>query len=228
VEARKEEGQAVIRVRDNGIGIPPDALPAIFDMFRQVSRTDTSQGGLGIGLALVKRLVALHGGTIAGFSEGVGRGAEFVVRLPLAEDPMVEEPAPAAPQHRSGQPLRVLVVDDNPDLVEMLALLVESAGHEVRKTLDGRTAVSAARAYRPDVVLLDLGLPVMSGLEVARELRRRPETACARIVALTGWGQEEDRHETERAGFDRHVTKPADPETLRLLLNEYGRRERTA
>jgi len=221
--ARMEREQAVIRVRDNGIGIPSSALPTIFDMFQQVNRPDSSQGGLGIGLALVKRLVEMHGGTVAANSPGVGEGAEFVVRLPVVDAAAVGGSAHAAARGPAGRRLKVLVVDDNADLVEMLALLVEAAGHDVRKALDGRSAVSAALAYRPDVVLLDLGLPVMSGLEVARELRGRQETAHVRLVALTGWGQAEDRRQTEEAGFDRHLTKPADPETLNRLLQEFGR-----
>ena len=223
LEARLEGEQAVICVRDNGIGIPPDALPTIFEMFQQVNRPDSSQGGLGIGLALVKRLVEMHGGTVTAKSLGVGKGAEFVVRMPVVHAAATGKSAHATSQSPSGHRLKVLVVDDNADLVEMLALLVEAAGHDVRKALDGRSAVSAALAYRPDVVLLDLGLPVMNGLEVARELRRRPETANARLVALTGWGQAEDRRQTEEAGFDRHLTKPADPDTLNRLLREFGR-----
>lgn len=223
MRAARDGDRAVIRVRDNGIGIPPESLTSIFDMFRQLNRAHNSphQEGLGIGLGLARRLVELHGGTIEAHSAGHGHGAEFVVRLPLtypadeSSDTSAAEPSPRAPVR-----LKVLVVDDNADLVEMLATIVEMAGHEVRKALDGRSAIAAALAYRPDVVLLDLGLPVVGGLEVARELRQSEKTRSTRLVALTGWGQREDRARTAEAGFDYHLTKPTDPRQLRALLDE--------
>ncbi len=216
------EGQeAIIRVRDNGMGIPPDALDTVFEMFHQVERPDKVQGGLGIGLGLVKKLVEMHGGRVGVQSAGVAQGSEFTVRLPLADqvEPEPVEHASADPARGEGR-LKVLVVDDNADLVEMLSIVVESFGHDVQKAYDGASALSAAAFYRPDVVLLDLGLPDMSGLDVARELRRRAETATTHLVALTGWGADEDRQQTRLAGFDRHLTKPTDPETLRRLLTE--------
>ena len=161
----------------------------------------------------------MHGGSIEAHSEGVGHGAEFVVRLPVAE---VELPTPVsdtndqATTHQTR--LRVLIVDDNVDLVEVLELQVEQLGHEVRCAYDGQAAISLALTYRPHVVLLDLGLPGMNGIDVARELRRHPETAEARLVALTGWGQADDRRKTLEAGFDHHLTKPSDPQTLEALL----------
>lgn len=218
--ARCEHRSAVLRVRDSGVGIPGDQLVAVFEMFRQVNRPEAAQGGLGIGLALAKRLLEMHGGSIEAHSAGAGQGSEFIVRLPTAEegrcDSTTQSGALTLP---AGRTLKVLIVDDNADLVEMLAMLVETSGHAVRKALDGRSALSAALSFRPDVVLLDLGLPIMSGLDVARELRRRNETARAYLVALTGWGQAEDRRQTEEAGFDDHLTKPADPEALRRLLD---------
>jgi signal transduction histidine kinase len=224
LDAAREESEAVVRVRDTGIGIPPEALPNLFEMFHQVTaRADKSAGGLGIGLSLVKRLVEMHGGTVEAHSAGVGQGSEFVVRLPIAGDAQASEEChetPAAPE--VGRRLKVLVVDDNADLVDMLATVVTELGHDVRKALDGRSAVAAARAYRPDVVLLDLGLPVMNGIEVARELRRLPDGAGLRLVALTGWGQPEDRRQTQEAGFDQHLTKPTDPKTLAALLARYA------
>jgi PAS domain S-box-containing protein len=224
VEASREDGTAIVRVSDTGVGIPPDALPTVFEMFHQVHHPGNSQGGLGIGLALVKQLVEMHGGTIVASSDGAGRGATFEVRLPVADPPeLSSETVPAGPPAAAERRLKVLVVDDNADLVDMLTTLVSTLGHDVRKALDGRTAVGAARSYRPDVVLLDIGLPVMSGLEVARELRQRPETAAARLVALTGWGQAEDRRQTQEAGFDDHLTKPTDPATLERLLNDAAR-----
>ncbi len=213
LEAGKEAGRALVRIRDNGIGIPPQALPDLFEMFRQVKRADQPQGGLGIGLALSRRLVELHGGTIEARSEGAGRGAEFVVRLPLAD--VIAAPAlrPAPPRQDHGL-LKVLIVDDNEDLVEMLSAIVTDLGHDVRKALDGGSALDAALSYHPDLVLLDLGLPVLSGIEVARELRSHPETARVCLVAITGWGAPEDRARTRDAGFNHHLTKPVDPEQL--------------
>jgi CheY-like chemotaxis protein len=188
-----------------------------------VERADNSLGGLGIGLALARSLVHMHDGTIEARSAGIGQGAEFVVRLPIAADITVgngdEAQRPSA-LPAGGRRLRVLVVDDNADFVEMLALIVEHAGHEVRKALDGPSAVSAALAYRPHVVFLDLGLPVMSGIEVARELRRHDEMAAVRLVALTGWGQAEDRRRTSEAGFQYHLTKPTEPLDVERLLND--------
>lgn len=228
LSAVREDGHAVIRVRDNGMGIPPEMLSSVFDMFRQLDRTEDSrhQSGLGIGLGLAKRLVELHGGTIEAHSAGPDHGAEFLVRVPLAQDPIArigEHPAVPA---NGARRLKVLVVDDNADLVEMLATIVEWEGHEVRKALDGRSAIAAALAFRPDVILLDLGLPLVGGIDVARELRRQPELASMHLVALTGWGQLEDRIRTTEAGFDHHLTKPTDPETLTVLLREYARADR--
>jgi PAS domain S-box-containing protein len=218
LEATREGDQAVIRVRDQGQGVPPDALPHIFEMFRQAASPGHSGGGMGIGLAIAKRLVEMHEGTIEAFSAGLGKGAEFVVRLPVAHQGTTAERAPLSSTGTSGRRLKVLVVDDNLDLVEMLALVVEDAGHEVRKAFDGPEAISTARACRPDVVLLDLGLPSMSGIDVARELRCDSATSDARLIALTGWGQAEDREKTRAAGFHYHLTKPTEPEELRQLL----------
>ncbi|HQL31571.1 MAG TPA: response regulator [Thermoanaerobaculales bacterium] len=217
VRADSVQGEAVIRVADNGIGIPLEAQGSIFDMFHRVHE-DTRQGGLGIGLALCKRLVELHGGRIAVHSHGPGEGTEVAIHLPLAssfESTSQFEKEHAAPGTRR---LKVLVVDDNVDLVEMLALVIEGAGHDVRKAFDGRTAVAAAVSYRPDLLLLDLGLPGMAGVDVARELRRRPETSSLHIVALTGLGQPDDRRQTQDAGFDEHLVKPTPPEEVEQLL----------
>jgi signal transduction histidine kinase len=213
LEAGREGDRAVVRVRDNGIGIPTQALPDPFEMFRQVKRADQPQGGLGIGLALSRRLTELHGGTIEAHSDGVGRGAEFVIRLPLVDTaaaPILRSTAPP----RNHRLLKVLIVDDNEDLIEMLSAIVTDLGHEVRKALDGGSAVDAAASYHPDLVLLDLGLPVLSGIDVARELRSRPETSRVCLVAITGWGAPEDRARTREAGFNHHLTKPVDPEEL--------------
>jgi two-component system CheB/CheR fusion protein len=192
-------------------------LPKVFDLFTQVDRTvDRSQGGLGIGLTLVKTLVELHGGRVEVASGGAGKGSEFVVRLPvLADGPTAAPPAePAGPV----PPRRVLVVDDNRDSADSLATLLQLGGHEVVTAHNGMKALEAARAFRPDVVLLDIGLPGMTGLEVARALRERPETRPALIVAMTGYGQDTDRERSREAGFDYHLVKPLDPADVRRLL----------
>jgi PAS domain S-box-containing protein len=218
--AARHAGEVVIRVSDNGIGIAPDALDSVFDMFHQGRAASTSQAGLGIGLALSKMLVELHGGTIEARSDGPGHGAEFVVRLleAAAETPVGGDQQQAVRPGRKS--LRVLVVDDNADLVEMLSAVVEGLGHEVRRALDGQSAIAAALAFRPDVVLLDLGLPVVSGLDVARRLRGEPALRATSLVALTGWGQAEDRRQTRDAGFDFHLTKPTEPAALARLLSD--------
>jgi CheY-like chemotaxis protein len=224
LEVSRTIDQAVIRVRDNGMGIAEDQLPRLFEMFAQMNPPEQSQGGLGIGLTIANRLVQLHGGSIAAHSGGPGRGSEFVVRLPLGLTPIATQTDPTQPSFRvAGIRLKVLVVDDNTDLVEMLKLAVEGMGHEVRTALDGQSAISTALAYRPDVVLLDLGLPIVSGLDVARELRRHGEIADMRLVALTGWGQEVDRRHTSEVGFDYHLTKPTAPEELERLLAQFAK-----
>jgi signal transduction histidine kinase/integral membrane sensor domain MASE1/ActR/RegA family two-component response regulator len=217
--AEREEGEAVIRVRDTGIGIPADMLSRVFDMFIQVdSSLDRSHGGLGIGLTLVKQLVELHGGSVAAASEGLGRGSEFVVRLPVVPE-TASGPGCSRPEDRPRlSPRRVLVVDDNRDSAESLAELLRLAGHEVRTANDGAAALEAARAYRPEVILLDLGMPGMSGYEVARRLREQGASRDVVLVALTGWGQAEDRRLTKEAGFDYHLTKPADLAALERVF----------
>jgi len=210
-----------LTVKDDGIGIPPESLGRIFDMFSQVdSRSMRSEGGLGIGLSLVKRLVELHGGTTEAASGGVARGSEFTIRLPLTT---VESDGTARRDTDAVQPIavsrRVLVADDNRDAADSLAMLLEIDGHEVRVAHGGRAALALAQTFRPEVVLLDIGMPDLSGYEVATQLRREPWAAGIHLVALTGWGQEGDRQRTRDAGFDRHLTKPIDPDTLSSLLS---------
>ena len=221
LEAAADEASVTVRVIDNGVGLDRQALTSVFEMFRQTGDRNGSQGGLGIGLTLARQLVEMHGGSIEAHSEGEGQGAEFAIRLPraIATAPRNE---PQPPPAGKGQPARVkvLVVDDNVDLVEMLSIVVEAAGHHVRKAFDGRSGISAALEYQPDLILLDVGMPAMKGTEVAKELRRHRHLAGARIVALTGWGQAEDRQRTADAGFDDHVTKPAAPEQIQRLLDE--------
>jgi PAS domain S-box-containing protein len=223
LDVSREAQHAVVRVIDSGMGIAEDQLPHLFEMFMQVNPPAKSQGGLGVGLTIAQRLVQLHGGSIEAHSEGPGRGTEFVVRLPLAAAPNAAKSEWRQPSSfPASRRLKVLIVDDNNDLVHMLELAVAGMGHQVRKALDGRSAISAALSFRPDVVLLDLGLPVVSGLDVARELRRHPEMTNTRLVALTGWGQESDRQRTLEAGFDHHLTKPTDPEELEGLLAAFA------
>ncbi|WP_437679291.1 hybrid sensor histidine kinase/response regulator [Sorangium sp. So ce131] len=209
-----------LRVKDTGQGIAPDLLPRIFDLFTQGERTpDRAQGGLGIGLTLVRRLVEMHGGTVEARSDGPGKGSEFILWLPAtaakatraAAGPAREQPAPAASK-------RILVVDDNPDVAESLVMLLQSMGHQVRMVMSGPEALESAPAFRPEVVLLDIGLPGMDGYAVAREMRRRPGVEGALLVALSGYGQEEDRRLSYAAGFDHHLVKPVSRAELELLI----------
>ena len=215
----QEEGEDVtIRVRDNGIGIAADLLPHIFELFTQAERSlDRSQGGLGIGLSLVQRLVELHGGSVVAHSE-LGHGSEFVVRLPLmlAAVPTSPAPLPEAPDHSGG--LHVLVVDDNVDAAESLAVLLEMTGHAVRLAYDGPSALQAVIAHRPDLVLLDIGLPGLDGFEVAQKIRRQASLSDIVLVALTGYGQDGDRQRALDVGFDYHLVKPADFGAIEQIL----------
>jgi signal transduction histidine kinase len=225
---RPEGAEAVVRVSDNGIGIRPEMLPRIFDMFQQADRVPGRvTDGLGIGLTLVRRLVELHGGRVEAHSVGPGRGSEFVVRLPVAAD----EPAPRPGEARGQSPdrltpsarRRVLIVDDNADAANTLALVLRAAGHAVRVAHDGRAALAAAGAAPPEVVLLDIGLPHgMTGYEVARRLRDLPGANGMTLIALTGYGAEEYQRRAAEAGFDHYLTKPVDLDELRELLAQPG------
>jgi two-component system CheB/CheR fusion protein len=221
--ARQEAGELVLRVRDTGIGIAPDMLPCIFDRFVQAERRlDRSQGGLGIGLTLVRRLVEMHGGSVTAHSEGPGKGSEFVVRLPVLAEERKEELQRRPPDQ--GQPVntsprrRILVVDDNVDAAGSLAVLLRLEGHEVRVANDGPAALAAALAEPPEMVVLDLGMPGMDGFEVARRLRAQPGSKETLLVALTGWAQEEGRRRCHEAGFDGHLPKPVEWDALRQFL----------
>jgi CheY-like chemotaxis protein len=213
----------VITVIDNGIGIDAELLPNVFELFEQGKRTlDRSQGGLGVGLTLVRRLVELHNGTVDVASEGPGRGARFRVRLPcLSEAAPAADGAPAEPEHVAGTRCRVLVVDDNHDAAEAAAVFLSLAGHEVKAVGDGLEALASAPVFAPDVVVLDIGLPGMDGYEVARRLRGVPETRDSLLVALTGYGQQGDRERAQKAGFDHHLTKPAEPNELLALIESW-------
>ena len=220
--ARAEGQEVVIAVRDEGVGIDAELLPHVFDLFIQADRSlERRQGGLGIGLTLVRRLVEMHGGRVAVASEGAGRGSEFTIRLPrLAVDVPAPAAAPvaAAREAPSGPARRVLVVDDQPDSTDSLALLLRLHGHEVYTAADGPGAVDEFLRSKPEVVFLDLGLPGMSGYDVARRLRATPEGRDVRLVAVTGYGTEADRERTRAAGFDLHLAKPVDPHAVEALL----------
>jgi two-component system, chemotaxis family, CheB/CheR fusion protein len=212
--------QAVIRVHDNGIGIAAEQLPRIFDMFMQVDTSlERSNSGLGIGLTLVKKLVELHGGTVQAFSAGIGLGTEFVVRLPIVSSRAPPVQAQQTAEAKAATARRILVVDDNRDAAESLAQLLQISGHETRLAHDGIAAVQEAAAFRPDVVLLDIGLPKLNGYDAARQMREEAWGRSMVIVALTGWGQDEDRKKSSQAGFDEHLVKPVDPEALVKLLH---------
>jgi len=218
LSGRIEGGGLRLSIKDNGIGIPAESLDGIFTMFSQVESAATrSEGGLGIGLALVHGLVELHGGTVEAKSDGAGHGSEFIVRLPIVGS---EAAAAAVPDRRAAAGIgrRILVADDNQDAADSLAMMLEMEGHEVRVARDGRAALSVAQTFRPDTALLDIGMPLLNGYQVAQALRREPWAAGITLIALTGWGQESDRQKAIDAGFDRHLTKPIDPDTLESLM----------
>jgi PAS domain S-box-containing protein len=220
LSARREGDEVVLSVRDNGIGIEPEMMPRMFTLFAQASPAlQRSEGGLGVGLALVKGFVELHGGRIEARSDGPGRGSEFIVHLPIGEKAR-DENAEEQPVRERKRPLRVLVADDNVDIAETSATLLQLWGHDVRVAQSGREALEVAESFRPEVALIDIGMPQMSGLDVARALRRQPWGAGMRLVAVTGWGQEEDRRTALGAGFDDHVTKPVEPARLQVLFEQ--------
>ena len=221
LEAHREQDDLVVAVRDNGIGISADMMPRLFTLFAQASPAlERAEGGLGIGLSLVRGLVELHGGTITAHSEGAGYGAEFIVRLPVGE-PVGTEPndeprhARASPPAR---PLRVLVADDNRDSAASCAALLESCGHQVSVAHSGREAFELACTLRPNALVLDIGMPELNGYQVAERVRGTGWGRAATLIAITGWGQEQDKRRALEAGFDHHLTKPIDPNNLEGLL----------
>jgi signal transduction histidine kinase/CheY-like chemotaxis protein len=219
ISLAEEGGQAVVRVRDNGLGLAPESLAAIFDMFVQVDRTlERTQAGLGVGLTLSRQLVSLHGGRIEAKSAGLGKGTEFVVRLPLAGAKLDASPARRA---RGTPARRILLADDNVDFTTSLAELLAARGHEVRVARNGAEALAAAAAFNPDFAFLDIGMPKVHGYEVARRLRELPATADCVLIAVTGWGQPDDRNRSREAGFDRHLVKPIDPAEIETILSSY-------
>jgi signal transduction histidine kinase/ActR/RegA family two-component response regulator len=225
------EDSVTISVRDSGIGIAPADLPRVFDMFVQVPASmNRAAGGLGIGLALVRALVELHGGTVVARSEGIGKGSEFLVTLPTVVQAGAGSGAPegGAPDPRARKDLRVLVADDVADSRETLAMGLQMIGYQVRTAADGPQALDAARAFRPDVAILDIGMPGLTGYEVARRIRQHDWGRETILIALTGWGQRDDLHRASAAGFDHHMTKPADSAALHRLLDGIAARRRPA
>ncbi len=217
IDITRESRDAVLRVTDTGRGIRPEMLPRVFELFAQAEQPlDPSLGGLGVGLTLTRRLVELHGGAITAFSEGEGRGAQFSVRLPL--DVTTAPPRPPSEPLAHGRPRRILIIEDSPDARESLRLLLESQGHHVSEASDGVGGVTLALAEGPDVILIDLGLPGLDGYEVARTLRGSAFGKTATLIAVTGYGQTEDRRRSSEAGFDAHLVKPVSPEALARLL----------
>jgi CheY-like chemotaxis protein len=218
VELRTEGDETVLCVRDNGRGIETAVLPRIFDLFTQADQSLTqAQGGLGIGLALVKSLVALHGGRVEAHS-ALGQGSEFIVRLPVHtaahERPVDPAKIVRAPAHA----LRVLVMEDNPDVARSMARLLAVAGHDVRVAQDGESGISVAREFAPEAILVDIGLPVMDGFAVARRIRQEPGLRNVLLIALTGYSRDTDRQATRDAGFDHHLAKPVDFKTIQSTL----------
>jgi signal transduction histidine kinase len=230
LSAAESGSEVLIRVRDNGIGIPPELMPMIFNLFTQLDRTSgPAQSGLGIGLALVQRLVEMHGGSVAARSEGLGKGSEFLIRLPLFIREQVESGQPLQQLSALEQSMtnaegpartqrRILVADDNNDALESLATLLQLSGHEVYTAANGAMALEAAEQHRPEVALLDIGMPKLDGYEVARRIRAQPWGQRITLVALTGWGQDSDRRRSQEAGFDSHLVKPLDLDKLTELL----------
>jgi CheY-like chemotaxis protein/two-component sensor histidine kinase len=229
VTVRRVGTDVEIRVRDNGIGIPPELLPRLFQLFTQVDgAAHRAQGGLGIGLALVRQLIQMHGGSVTAYSQGPGQGSEFLIRLPLRVRAYRDATAmPDVPLHEPGRPgHRILLADDNRDALESLATLLQCDGHEVRTAADGAEALEVAAECHPDIVLLDIGMPKLDGYEVARRIRAEPWGKSAVLIALTGWGQDEDRRRSREVGFDSHLVKPLDPEALSTLLARLPARTR--
>lgn len=221
VTAERQGSDVAVAVQDSGIGIPPDRLDTVFEMFTQYGQPpEKAQGGLGIGLALVKRLVEMHSGSVQAFSEGAGRGSKFVVRLPVLIEARPAPPPPPAMKPAGAASHRILIVDDNADAADSLAILLDSTGYKTFTARDGQEALKEAARLRPDVILLDIGLPRLNGYEVCRRLRLEPWGKNMLIVALTGWGQEADRIKSKEAGFDEHMTKPLDFNVLMQRLAE--------
>lgn len=226
LSVERHDDEAIVRVRDVGSGIAPEVLPDIFNLFVQADNSlARSQGGLGIGLTVVKRIVEMHGGTVLATSAGLGQGSEFTVRLPVSRSPSVASKSSRGARKEFGAKRRILVVDDNVDAALTISTLLKAWGHDVQAAFNGPSALNIVRSFQPEIILLDIGLPGMSGYEVARHLRAEPAAHGVILAALTGYGQESDRLRSLEAGFDYHITKPADPNILETLLASPRRRD---
>jgi CheY-like chemotaxis protein len=219
IAARREHDSAVVSVSDTGVGIAAESLSRVFDMFAQADARDGHpRTGLGIGLALARSLVEMHGGSVTAASDGVGKGSTFVVRLPLDGGAHARVPTSAAVAPKIRERQRILVVDDNRDAADTLGDLLELMGADVRVVYDGASALEAISAFRASVVMLDLGMPGMDGYEAARRIRAQPGSGDTTLIALTGWGQASDRRRTQQAGFRHHLVKPVDIDTMQTVL----------
>ena len=220
LSATNGDGQVIVSVRDNGIGISAEMMPRIFTLFAQAQPAlGRSEEGLGVGLTMVRALIDLHGGTIEARSEGIGRGSEFIVRLPVGQLGASPEEPVNGKNMAPSRPLRVLVVDDNRDAADSCAMMLKLSGHQVETTYNGTRALQVGESFRPHVVLLDIGLPDINGYEVARRIRHSAWGAELPLVAVTGWGKEEDRERAYAAGFDHHLTKPVVPEAVESVVS---------
>jgi CheY-like chemotaxis protein len=230
IRTERHDDHVIIRVRDTGMGIAPEVLPRVFDLFVQERQAiDRSQGGLGLGLTIVRNLVERHGGTVSATSDGPGQGSEFVVRLPrvtgasMLDQAPVDKLAPVSKVPRRSDSPRILVVDDSVDGAEMLATALTAKGYDTRVAYDAPSALRIASEFRPVVGFLDIGLPVMDGYELAAHLRELPELNGMKLIALTGYGQESDRRKSREAGFDHHLVKPVDFTAVESVLAEFDR-----
>jgi len=228
IRADRDDGYIALRVRDNGIGISSALLPRVFELFSQGTRAlDRAQGGLGIGLTIVKSLVELHGGSVHAYSEGIGKGSEFVIRLPAEPTQGASRATVATPRRAElidhlGTPRRILIVDDNQDAAEVLGDALQEAGYSTHVAFDAPATLEMVGAFSPDIMLIDIGLPVMDGYELARRLRANPALASVRLIAITGYGQESDRQRALEAGFDDHLVKPIDLDRLQAMLRQHA------
>jgi CheY-like chemotaxis protein len=228
LDVNQEGNFAVLRVRDNGTGIAPELLDNIFDLFSQAKRTlDRAQGGLGIGLTLVQKIVDLHHGRVEARSAGSGQGSEFTIWLPVAGTKAAQESVSAGIRDSIARGVRILLVDDNLDAADMFATVLGLLGHEVQTAYSGESALIRAKEFHPVIVLLDIGLPEMDGYEVARRLRQQPQTKDAWLIAMTGYGQDTDRSRSQEAGFDHHLVKPVDAEELEQLIIKLSSKSRS-